>query len=127
MHAEFTDQLEEQVNVIKEQSDQVIDLRTNEIELQYELKHNNLRNNVLEELRSEREIRMKKNLKAKIEKQLTEEMSKEITDKVEAEVREELTVKISEEMKNANNKEIGQLKRKLQASASTKKDKMVSQ
>lgn len=93
--------------MIKEQSDQVIDLRTNEIELQYELKHNNLRNNVLEELRSEREIRMKKNLKAKIEKQLTEEMSKEITEKVEAEVREELTVKISEEMKNANNKEIG--------------------
>ena len=33
MHAEFTEQLEEQVTLIKEQSDQVIELRSNEIQL----------------------------------------------------------------------------------------------
>ena len=56
----------------------MIELRTNEVELEYELKHTNLRNEVLEEMRSEREVKMKKNLKAKIEKRLIEEMSREI-------------------------------------------------
>ena len=56
----------------------MIELRTNEVELEYELKHTNLRNEVLEEMRSEREVKMKKNLKAKIEKRLVEEMSREI-------------------------------------------------
>ena len=126
MHAEFTEQLEEQVTLIKEQSDKVIELRSNEIQLQYELKHNNLRNEVLEEMRSERETKMKKNLKAKLEKRLIEEMSKELRESLETEIRQELTQKVTEELKTANTKEIGLLKRKLQASSQTKKDKMVS-
>ena len=37
----------------------MIDLRINEVELQYELKHENVRNEVLEEMRSDREQKMK--------------------------------------------------------------------
>ena len=127
MHQEFTEQLEDQVQVIKEQSDQVIELRTNEIELQYELKHNNLRNEVLEELRSERELKMKRNLKEKLEKRLTEEISQKLRGSLETEIRKQMTGKITEELKSANSKELTQMRRKLQASQQTKKEKLVSQ
>ena len=78
-------------------------------------------------MRSERETKMKKNLKAKLEKRLIEEMSKELRESLETEIRQELSQKVTEELKTANTKEIGLLKRKLQASSQTKKDKMVSQ
>ena len=106
MHAEFTVQLEEQLQVIKEQSDQVIELRTNEIKLQQELKETNLRDQVLEEMRSEREVKMKKSLKDKIEKRLIEDMSKEIRASLEADIRKELTEKITDELKVKNEKEL---------------------
>ena len=126
MHEEFTKQLEEQVQIIKEQSDQVIELRTNEVELQYELKHSNLRNEVLEEMRGEREKKMKRNLKSKIEKRLIEEMSKELREQLEQEIRGELTAKITEELKTANEKEMTQMRRKFQASSQNKKDKIMN-
>lgn len=68
MHAEFTEQLEEQLQVIKEQSDKVIELRANEIELSHELKHSNLRDELLEEMRSDREQKIKRKMKEKVEK-----------------------------------------------------------
>ena len=53
----------------------MIELRANEIELQYELKHNTMKEEVLEEMRSDRERKMKASLKSKIEKRLIVEMS----------------------------------------------------
>ncbi len=78
MHIEYTNQLDEQVCLIKEQSDQVIELRTNEVQLQYELKYSEMRDGLLEEMRSERELKMQQNLKIKLEKRLIEEISNEI-------------------------------------------------
>ena len=61
----------------------MIELRANEIELQYELKHNTMKEEVLEEMRSDRERKMKASLKQKIEKRLITEMSREIRESLE--------------------------------------------
>ena len=127
MHVEFTSQLEEQVCLIKEQSDQVIELRTNEVQLQYELKYNEMRDGLLEEMRSERELKMQQNLKIKLEKRLIEEISSSIREQQEAKIREEITAQVREELKRASDKEMKEMKRKLKISQQTKKDKLVSQ
>lgn len=86
-----------------------------------------MKEEVLEEMRSERERKMKASLKLKIEKRLIAEMSSEIRQSLESEIRDQLKQEISEELKKENSKELGFLKRKLQATSQTKKDKMVSQ
>ena len=65
----------------------MIELRANEIELQYELKHNTMKEEVLEEMRSDRERKMKASLKQKIEKRLITEMSREIRESLEGQIR----------------------------------------
>jgi len=78
-------------------------------------------------MRSERELKMKKNLKEKIEKRLVAEMSAELRESLGVEIRKELTQQISEELKAANEKELTALRRKLEAKTESKQNKLVSQ
>jgi len=81
-------------------------LKQNELELEYQIKVENIRSDVLNQLRGEREQEMVKKLHSKIEKKLTAELTSKLTREIETRIRSEITPKLKQEATQGNMKAI---------------------
>ena len=75
MKEQYEAQLNDQLRLLKQESQQVVLLRQDELRLEFEVKEHELRNEIRAEMRSEREIKMRNKLQNKLEKQLSEEIT----------------------------------------------------
>eukprot|EP00347_Sterkiella_histriomuscorum_P024318 403331546 len=128
MEEQCKETIEENIRIAREESESIMSERMQQLQVQMERQLDNerliIRSECLEELRGEREVELARKLREKLTKKIEEELNQQLPREIEGRVRNEVMDRIMQEVRLTNEKQLDQIKRKLEMQRQEKDENM---